>query len=209
MNKIVGKNQITISSGLYSIKYSDNKASLIIDGNVTIKDFNNKDISLNIELKDNSHLIYLKKNTNSKNDYINIILNNTSSVLFNYSLKTKVCSKIIFNSKVIGNNNVSKINFHGVSDGRGKIDATATSDVAINTLDNEVLENLRIIALNDTENTIIPNLLVSTDNVRAIHNTTISGVPKDYLFYLNSKGIDEKRATKLIVDGFLKNNIKL
>ena len=55
---------------------------------------------------------------------------------------------------------------------------------------------------------IVPNLLVRSDGVNAIHNTTISTVPKDYLFYLNSKGINNEEATKLIVDGFLKSNLK-
>ena len=77
-----------------------------------------------------------------------------------------------------------------------------------NTKDNEILENLRIIALNDTENEIVPNLLVRSDSVNAIHNTTISSIDKDYLFYLNSKGIDNETATKLIVDGFLKSVLK-
>ena len=55
---------------------------------------------------------------------------------------------------------------------------------------------------------IVPNLLVRSDSVNAIHNTTISSVDKDYLFYLNSNGINNEDATKLIVDGFLKSNLK-
>ena len=125
-----------------------------------------------------------------------------------YSLKTALASMITLNANVTGNNNISRINFHGVTENDGVIKNVATSKVDENTKNNEVLENLRIITLNDAENMIVPNLLVRSDGVNAIHNTTISTVPKDYLFYLNSKGINNKEATKLIVDGFLKSNLK-
>jgi len=210
MNKlIISSNHTHIKSGSYSIKYDVNNVKLTISGDVIIKDFHNKDISLDIELLDKASLHYIKSNKNSKNDVINVTLHNNSRIDFNYSLRTKFKSNVTFNSNVYGNNNVSNFIFCGVTEDLGNIKISATSDVKGETLDNNVLENIRILMLNDMESVVIPNLLVSTDKVLAIHNTAISGVPKDYLYYLNSKGIDKTQATKLIVDGFLKNNIKL
>lgn len=209
MNKlVVNSNHIYLNSGMYKVKYEVSDVTLTINGKVIIKDFNNKNMSIHIKLLDGAEVYYIKSNNSSKKDNIDIELNSNSKIEFNYSLKTTVESSIIFNSTVLGNNSISDIKFCGVTDKKGQIIAKATSDVPKDTLNNVASESIRIIALNDTENIVIPNLLVSTSNVSAIHNTAISGVPLDYLYYLNSKGIDNTLATKLIVDGFLKNNIK-
>ena len=159
-------------------------------------------------MEKSSHLLYNRYNEDIRKFNLDIELTNASFVEFNYSLKTNGESNITLNANVAGDDNVSRINFHGVTDNEGVIKNIATSKVDEKTQNNEVLENLRIITLNDAENMIVPNLLVRSDGVNAIHNTTISTVPKDYLFYLNSKGINNKEATKLIVDGFLKSNLK-
>ena len=46
-------------------------------------------------------------------------------------------------------------------------------------------------------------LHISALNVLANHNTAISNVNEDALFYLMSKGIDRKQATKLIEDSYI------
>ena len=51
-------------------------------------------------------------------------------------------------------------------------------------------------------------MFIDSNDVIANHNSTIGNIDKDYLFYLNSKGIDNETATKLIVDGFLKSVLK-
>ena len=155
-----------------------------------------------------SHLLYNRYNESINKFNLNIEIMDESYVEFNYSLKTLTESNINLNANIAGDNNVSHINFHGLTDDNGIIKNIATSKVCENTKNNEVLENLRIVTLNDAENMIVPNLLVRSDSVNAIHNTTISSVDKDYLFYLNSKGINNEDATKLIVDGFLKSNLK-
>ena len=210
MNKLLVKDSIVnIKDSLNSLDIKTNNLTLIISGNVYINDFdNNCDLTLKILMKEGSHLLYNRYNEDIKKFNLDIELTDDSFVEFNYSLKTMVESNIVLNANVAGDNNVSRINFHGVTVNDGVIKNIATSKVDEKTKNNEVLENLRIITLNDAENMIVPNLLVRSDGVNAIHNTTISTVPRDYLFYLNSKGINNTDATKLIVDGFLKSNLK-
>lgn len=210
MNKLLVKDSIVnIKDSLNSLDIKTNNLTLIISGNVYINDFdNNCDLTLKILMKEGSHLLYNRYNEDIKKFNLDIELTDDSFVEFNYSLKTMVESNIVLNAHVAGDNNVSRINFHGVTVNDGVIKNIATSKVDEKTKNNEVLENLRIITLNDAENMIVPNLLVRSDEVNAIHNTTISTVPRDYLFYLNSKGINNTDATKLIVDGFLKSNLK-
>lgn len=210
MNKLLVKEGIlSINNSLNDLDIKTNTLTLEISGNVCINDINNNsDLDLKIIMSDGSHLLYNRYNESINKFNLDIEIASNAYVEFNYSLKTLITSDISLNANIAGNNNISHINFHGVTDQKGVIKNIATSKVDEATKDNEVLENLRIVTLNDAENMIVPNLLVRSDSVNAIHNTTISTVDKDYLFYLNSKGINKKDATKLIVDGFLKSNLK-
>lgn len=210
MNKLLVKEGIlSINNSLNDLDIKTNTLTLEISGNVCINDINNNtDLDLKIIMSDGSHLLYNRYNESINKFNLNIEIASNAYVEFNYSLKTLIASDISLNANIAGNNNISHINFHGITDQNGVIKNVATSKVDEATKDNEVLENLRIVTLNDAENMIVPNLLVRSDSVNAIHNTTISTVDKDYLFYLNSKGINKKDATKLIIDGFLKSNLK-
>ncbi len=210
MNKLLVKEGIlSINNSLNDLDIKTNTLTLEISGNVCINDINNNtDLDLKIIMSDGSHLLYNRYNESINKFNLDVEITSNAYVEFNYSLKTLIASDISLNANIAGNNNISHINFHGITDQNGVIKNVATSKVDEATKDNEVLENLRIVTLNDAENMIVPNLLVRSDSVNAIHNTTISTVDKDYLFYLNSKGINKKDATKLIVDGFLKSNLK-
>ncbi len=210
MNKLLVKEGIlSINNSLNDLDIKTNTLTLEISGNVCINDINNNtDLDLKIIMSDGSHLLYNRYNESINKFNLDIEITSNAYVEFNYSLKTLIASDISLNANIAGNNNISHINFHGITDQNGVIKNIATSKVDEATKDNEVLENLRIVTLNDAENMIVPNLLVRSDSVNAIHNTTISTVDKDYLFYLNSKGINKKDAIKLIVDGFLKSNLK-
>ena len=210
MNKLLVKDSnVSINNSYQNLEIKTSKLILNISGSNTINDYdNNTDLDLKIIMEPHSKLLYNRKNANINNFTLDIEALSDSYIEFNYSLETSVASNIKLDANINGNQNTSRINFHGVTNDEGLINIIATSKVSENTKDNEILENLRIIALNDTENEIVPNLLVRSDSVNAIHNTTISSIDKDYLFYLNSKGIDNETATKLIVDGFLKSVLK-
>ncbi|MBI2667531.1 Fe-S cluster assembly protein SufD [Candidatus Woesearchaeota archaeon] len=48
----------------------------------------------------------------------------------------------------------------------------------------------------------IPNLEINNHNVRCTHGATVSQIDNEKLFYLKSRGLEEKDAKRLIVDGF-------
>jgi Fe-S cluster assembly scaffold protein SufB len=49
----------------------------------------------------------------------------------------------------------------------------------------------------------VPDLEIKTDDVKCSHAATISKIPDEELFYLESRGLSESEAKELIVDGFL------
>lgn len=211
MNKILVKeDNIVLDNEIVELEFKTLKCNLTIKGSVWINDLNNNNLEeLNITLLDGSRLLYNKYTKDIKNLKINILENNDTTLEFNYSLYQSIKASIILDSKVLGNNNKCSMNVYGVSDKDGAIVVNATGSVLENIKDNDLLENIRILMLNDSENVIVPNLLVGSNEVSVNHNATISSLDTNYLYYLNSKGLSYEEAKKLIVKGFLKSKLKL
>ena len=211
MNKIVlDEDYYSLENKTIDIEIKKKKITLEISGEVKINDLTSKeDIDLNIILNDNAKLIFNKYNKDLSNEKINFVIKNNTYLSFNQSVYNTLEGNFKIFADIKGSNNKTYINFYGVSNEAGKIIVDATGSVEKNIINNDMLENVRILALNDEENIIYPNLLVSSDEVEINHNATISGLNKDYLFYLNSKGISKEEAAKLITKGFLMNKLDL
>ncbi len=62
----------------------------------------------------------------------------------------------------------------------------------------------RILLLSDKAKAeAVPELEIKTDDVKCSHAASISRIPAEHLFYLESRGIPLKEATEMIVAGFL------
>lgn len=163
---------------------------------------------LNIELKDNVELIINHYDEIEKKSLlINIIQNNNSIFIYNHSFKTSKEYNLDININLNGNNSKNTINIHGISD-NGKNNIKVDGNVSDFTYDNELYENIKLLNINDGISYIYPDMFIDTKNVLANHAASITNINKDYLFYLNSKGIESDAATKLIIDGFLDNEAK-
>lgn len=49
----------------------------------------------------------------------------------------------------------------------------------------------------------IPNLEIEADDVKCSHAATVANIDQESLFYLQSRGVSEVQAKKMIADGFL------
>ena len=99
------------------------------------------------------------------------------------------------------------INIKGISD-RGHTNIIIDGKVNELTKDNLLEENIKMLNINEGKSKIIPNMYINNKNVIANHAASISDINKDYLFYMNHKGINNNDAIKLIIDGFLENDAK-
>lgn len=62
----------------------------------------------------------------------------------------------------------------------------------------------RILLLSDTAKAeTVPELEILSDDVKCSHAASISHIPEEHVFYLQSRGISKADAENLIVDGFL------
>lgn len=211
MNKLVlDKEYYLIKDEEISIDIKKKNITLEIEGKVKINDLNSKeDINLHIILNDDAKLIYNKFSENISNINVNIDVHNNCKLSYNQSLYNTIEGNYEVFTNILGSNNISDINFYGVSNLKGKIKVNATGDIKKNIKNNEMLENVRILSLNEEENTIYPNLLVSSDEAIVNHNATISGLNEDYLFYLESKGLSKEESAKLIVKGFILSKLDI
>ena len=211
MNKIVlDKEYYSLKNEELDVIITKKNITLVVDGDVKINDLSsNEDINLKIVLNDNAKLIYNKFNQDLSLENVEIEVNNNTILDFNQSVYNTLSGNYKIYANILGNDNKTNINFYGVTNEKGNLYVDANAKVKENVANNDMLENVRILALNDEENTILPNLLVSSDEVAINHNATISGVNEDYLFYLNSKGLSNEEATKLIVKGFLMNKLDI
>ena len=48
-----------------------------------------------------------------------------------------------------------------------------------------------------------PTIRISEDDVDVGHEATVSKVGEEQIFYLQSRGLDEEEASKMIVNGFI------
>lgn len=138
---------------------------------------------------------------------INIVQYNNSIFNYNHSFVSSKLYNMDVNIELKGNNSKNNINIHGISD-NGKTNIKVDGLVESDTIDNELDERVRILNINDGHTYIYPNMFIDTKNVVANHAASITNISKDYLFYLNSKGIKNDEAKKMIIEGFLENVAK-
>ncbi len=65
-----------------------------------------------------------------------------------------------------------------------------------------LLENRMLILGDGARADSIPSLEIEADDVKASHAATIGRIDEQQLFYLQSRGIERKTATRMVVDGF-------
>lgn len=208
MNKIiVEQNELYLQDDVVVSKIP-NKLDLFIKGNsyCKIEEFTNKE--LNIHLEENSCLTleFLINVENSKNK-ITIDNKENSKLNLHYACTYKGDNELIVNSILNTSNNENKILIRAVEE-EGTFLVKAIGSIEENTKNNTYIEEIKAITNKNNSIKIMPDLLVKTDAVTAVHNATISPIDENELFYLESKGLDKKNAVSLIKEGFLKGIIE-
>ena len=126
-------------------------------------------------------------------------------------------AKVVYHLSIIGNNdNVCKIDVnhmssnteskiicHGVNTGDKKLEFNVTGLVP-KEMDKCICnQENQIINLKDGESVIKPNLLIRNYDTFSNHAAYIGEFSKDKMFYLESRGISEEDAIRLLMKGLL------
>ena len=211
-NILVDQEKLELRDTAVELQIESTRLNLDIYGTVTISEIlsSNKLAELNITVHNESSLYYNKFDT--LGDYtleVNINQVKNSNCEFKYSLLAEGEVKLKMNMNLTGDNNKTVVGIRAASEGGGSIYIDVSGKVKEKTVENELIEDIKCLVLNDSTCTVIPNMLINTDEVMANHNVSIGAVSNDDIFYLKSKGISDKNAIKLIRDGFITNNLSL
>lgn len=195
---------------------------------------NNTKVSFNINLDNNVNLtLYeIQKDLKTKIKYKYTLLADTNLIVnkINSNIETKeydlinlngTNAKIDFILKNIsfGNDNIDIIVNHNIKettsnikcDGlcsiNGNLNLTVTTIVPTGSINCIANQDNEIIKLNNLTSTIKPLLLIEEYNVEASHSAKIGFFKENDLFYLQSRGLNKKEATNLLIKSFLKRNL--
>lgn len=140
-----------------------------------------------------SHDIKIEINVenNAKVDYYMLLLNEGKNKVTLSVVMTGNQSKVSLKVRVI--NKTSDSNIDIICDGLVEED----------TKDNELVEDIKGFVLHQDSIKISPNLEVLTNEVIANHLVSIGSFQEAELFYLQSRGIEEKKAKSMIIKGFM------
>ena len=171
-----------------------------------------------IKLEKNSVFNYYELNFGSKSTYSQAIvnLNGENAKFEHYGLfLTNKDQKFDLGLDVIHNspNTYSNILSKGALNDSSKVNCRGLIKISKNASNSNGYQKQDAILLSDNaEANSIPKLEIDNNDVRCTHGATVSQVEEDKLFYLMSRGLDEKEAKSEIVKGFLEvvlNKIKL
>jgi len=113
--------------------------------------------------------------------------------------KNKLHTGVIHNAS----RTTSDIKTKGIVDDEAKVLNTGLIKIEENSLNCEGYEQMDLLILNDkAQADSIPNLEINNNEVKCSHGSTVSRLSKDKLNYLKSRGLDEKEAERLMVEGF-------
>ena len=203
---IIDREKFVIDNFSGEIEIKVDKLELTIKNNVIVKEWikESRNLDLTINIEDNGILEYNRFGViEDNNTKIVINQNNNSKLSFKEALIIDSDISLNIKNNVLGNNNISEVIVRLTSRNESKVIVDATLDVDKDTIGNELKEDLRGLEIDNSKITIIPNMLVSSSEIIANHNVTISNVNEEELFYLNSKGISDSDAIKLLRNGFM------
>ena len=213
MNKLVidKENNIDIKDNALIIDIKTSNLTINCQGKVLLQEvnsLNDENLHLTINILPHSSLVYNRFMIHQiMNNHIIINQNQDSKVTFNYSFIANDECHLKFDCNLTGDNNETEIKVAAVTENKGRAVIESTADTKPKIKENNLIESIKVLVLNNEESICIPNLLVASNEIEVNHAATISSIPQDYMFYLNSKGLSSESATKLVKNGYLLSNL--
>ena len=151
-------------------------------------------VKLKVNLLDNVTLIINEYSEINKRDYeIEVVQNNNSIFIYNHNYMVDELYNLNIYVELKGINSKNTINIHGINNS-GKSNIIIDGSVLRDTFDNELYENIKLLNIENGMGYVVPNMYINTKNVIANHAASITDIDDNYLFYMNSKGINNNDA---------------
>lgn len=116
-----------------------------------------------------------------------------------------IMAKAVHNAR----NTASNMKIKGALKGRARAIVQSFTKIMANASNSEGHQKANILLLSDTARASpIPKLEIDNYDVKASHSASVGQLDKEKLFYMMSRGIDEKEAVRLVVEGFFEPLLK-
>lgn len=183
-----------------TVKETIHECKLTIIGN------NNYDIDVKVE-KDASIIVYGLNRNNSVN--ANISLDKDSSIFYTHSVLADKDSINSFNVNHLDDSSYSYIINSGINRNDDKLFFTVNGKVLKNLHNIMCNQDSMIINFKKGNSKVIPNLLIESNDVMASHSSYIGEIDEYKMFYMKSRGIDQKDIEKLIYKSVILGRMQL
>ena len=207
MNKILIENDVISFENevIYGeIKTKDLTINIFKTVHLNLEDNNNliKNLTINVERDSQLFLNYYNIEAHLSTN-IDLNIEDKGQAIINMGLIGNGQNTLNIKTKMLKNNITNILNLRCISQDEGSFNICIDGHVLKNTYNNIMKESINLLNLNNRENKLIPNMLVSSSEVKADHFVAISNIREDELFYLTSKGISKDKAKELIKKGFI------
>ena len=156
-------------------------------------------------INDNSNLIINILDA-SKNIQRNITINlngNNSNVELNLSSISLGNNEYEINVFHNNKNTHSETNLHGLTIDNNKITFKNNGSIKKGSIKSILNQDNKIIVVEENNSKIEPNLFIDEYDISASHGAYIGKFKEEDIFYLQSRGLNEKEANYLLIKGFL------
>jgi Fe-S cluster assembly protein SufD len=130
-----------------------------------------------------------------------------ANIDYNFKTISTGCEKYNMTIYHQASNTNSDIKNNGVNINKGSLQFNVSSFVNSGNIGCNINQASRIINLTENKCQINPNLFIDEYDVSANHSALIGKFSDAEMFYLGSRGIDEKTALNLLINGFLTSNM--
>lgn len=142
-------------------------------------------------------------NTKLENEQIDIKVNAL------VKLKNTASAFNSFQIKHLHQNTFSDIRIRHLLDDKSKAEFEATTVIENEALFSKAFQDSKTLLLSDDAMIKArPHLEILTDELEASHGATTGGIDMDALYYLQTRGLDEKTAYKMLIDAFCKTTLE-
>lgn len=137
------------------------------------------------------------------------LLGINATIDYNFKTISTGCEKYNMTIYHQAPNTNSNIKNNGININKGNLQFNISSFVSSGNTNCNIVQASRIVNLTDNKCGINPNLFIDEYDVSASHSALIGKFSDDEMFYLESRGIDEKTALSLLINGFLTSNMPI
>lgn len=160
-------------------------------------------------LYENANVTINSLNNNTVSDISINLINNNASIKYNHSILSSNNSINNFNINHLFNNTNSIININGINLNNNVLKFNINGIINKKLSNINCIEKSKIINFKNGNSTIIPNLIIDSNNVNVSHSAYIGCLDKKERFYMASRGLTDSDIDKLLYKSILLGNMDL